>query len=1026
MPTHLLLAPAASGKTHAQLQRVRAVLREAPLAPVWVILPNRNQAMAFRQRLAQAGGALGAQVGTLGDLYTEVLAQAATATPVAPEPVIHRLLRAAVDTLADRGQLHHYLPIQHYPGFIQALGDFIAELKRARLVPEHFVTAVRGRGPRLEELGTLYEAYQQQLIRLDWADPDGLSWLAVLALENQPHLLATIRLLVVDGFDSFTPTQLEALNLLAARVTEMRLTLSGEPAMPRAAHRRFKRTLEHLMTTLAPTLETLPRREAWPRPLDHLEAQLFEPHPARLAPGRHVTFLAAQTMAREAREAVRWIKARHLRDHVPLAECAIITRDLGPYQAFLRAAAREFGVPLQLTQGEPLASNPAIAALLTALALPLSAWLRRPLLDTLRTPYFDLTAFDLTPFAALQLDAVARWGQVTGGLAQWADALNRLAQQSASLIFNEDDATLQAPRPPQGSAAAQMWARLQKLSARLTPPATATLTEFVAWLEDLLTALQLEACIKTGPATAGRDQTALIRLTEILQALVLSESILPHPRPEPYADFYSELRGAVEAATYHPELTARASLLAAPLSAARGVPYRAVVVVGLAEGLFPVPLTEDPFLSDADRASLQTLGLPLEPRLRSDQQSLFYEAVTRATEFLLLTRPYLADDGEEWKPSPYWEAALSLFDTTVQIIRPDTDRPLADAASLTELLALSNPAADLPSTYAYLQSDWENLRQARRVLRARLAPQPEGIYEGLVPDLGPALAARYGPDHIWSASRLETYGACGFNFFIGAALELEPRETPQAGLDSAQRGAVLHAILERVYQVASDPTKVAAVLAVLPPVAEQVFATAPAHYGFRPTPLWDQERAELLETLGATLTALAAEESGWRPAHFELRFGWDGSQPLTVHTPTGVMQLHGVIDRIDLDEAGAARVLDYKTGASSFAQRDLVEGRRLQIGVYALAAKQLLHPRRLDDGFYWGINAAKASGLHLAKFDHENYSGVSGALTLTTEHLARHRAGIHTGRFAPIPPRGGCPPYCPARYICWRYSPATY
>ena len=44
--------------------------------------------------------------------------------------------------------------------------------------------------------------------------------------------------------------------------------------------------------------------------------------------------------------------------------------------------------------------------------------------------------------------------------------------------------------------------------------------------------------------------------------------------------------------------------------------------------------------------------LNLEPRLGREQAGLFYQAVTRADNFLLLTRPTLAGDGERWEGFP--------------------------------------------------------------------------------------------------------------------------------------------------------------------------------------------------------------------------------------------------------------------------------------------------------------------------------------------------------------------------------------
>ena len=42
--------------------------------------------------------------------------------------------------------------------------------------------------------------------------------------------------------------------------------------------------------------------------------------------------------------------------------------------------------------------------------------------------------------------------------------------------------------------------------------------------------------------------------------------------------------------------------------------------------------------------------------------TFFYQAITRASERLLLCRPYLAEDGQPWEPSPYWSHVQQLID----------------------------------------------------------------------------------------------------------------------------------------------------------------------------------------------------------------------------------------------------------------------------------------------------------------------------------------------------------------------------
>ena len=1006
------------------------MLAGRPLATVWVVVPTRTGAESFRRRLAVAGGAMGASVLRFDDLYTEVLALAGQFIPVADEAVVHRMVRSAIDSLHARARLAYYTPIRRSPGFVRAMAEHIAEFKRAMLPPDQLLEALGEAPPRLREMAAIYHAYQEGLRTLGWADREGAGWLAVRALQNLPELLRSVELLIVDGFDSFSPLQLEALHALRTQVGALRITLCGERDMSRAAYRRFDRTHRMVTRRLTPEPVMLPPATMRPAALTQIERRLFAADSQPVDGGREVMLLEAQTQALEAREALRWIKARIQRDDLDPSDCAIIAPDLRPYQAYLREAAREFELPVRLVLGDALATNPAIAAILNLLQLPLLEWPRRLLLNVVSSPYFDLGRCGLVDGDALELEEAARAAQVIRGLDQWRDGLAMLAE-AVPPAAEEDETPLRAPS---GATARRLADAIDRLADRLRPAAEAALAEHAAWVLERLgdaEGFAVERQARAVPENAPRDLAALEALRQQIDALVLSERALPNPLRLTYREFIDELQGAVNAATYQPEgeQTWRGSrVYIADLAQARGVPFPAVALLGMAEGLFPRPLREDPFLTDNDRLALIDRGLHLEPRLRSDQQTVFYEAVTRAERFLLLTRPYLSPEGEAWEPSPYWQALREVVRVEPQKVRSESWLALAEAASRSELIAQALLRGSLPEDYEELGGTWREAQHARRVLEARLARQAEGELDGRTADLAPRLREAYGPQHVFSPGRLETYGGCRFHFFIQKALELEELADPEEGFDPAQLGTMLHEILEEVYARVTDAANLEALIESLGPVAERVFADAPRRLGFRPSPLWEAERAGLVEDLRQTLHALHAYASGFHPVALEARFGMDG-EPLRLATQAGEVRLHGIVDRVDADAGGRLRVIDYKTGSSRLAMRDLEEGRRLQITIYGLAAEQVLKLGTLAEGAYWKIRQAEASALKIEALDFESqggqrYTGVTGAADLAREYVGQYVAGIRAGDFRPAPPEGGCPAYCPARLFCWRYEPA--
>jgi ATP-dependent helicase/DNAse subunit B len=298
-----------------------------------------------------------------------------------------------------------------------------------------------------------------------------------------------------------------------------------------------------------------------------------------------------------------------------------------------------------------------------------------------------------------------------------------------------------------------------------------------------------------------------------------------------------------------------------------------------------------------------------------------------------------------------------------------------------------------------------HIKNGVEALAARMNPKAAGAFEGQLF----SLEERFGADFGWSASKLESYGTCPFEFFVAYGLGLEPREEPEEGYDVRALGTMLHEILEKYLAGEGG--------ADLRETAQAVFAEAPAKHGFRPTPLWELQKAELLRRLEETVAALAEASQGWRPFKQELKFGM-GEPSLVLETEAGPVRLHGYIDRVDIAEDGGLRVIDYKTGGAAITAAHLREGRRLQLPIYALAAQKALGLGTVTHGFYWHIQKAEPSSLKLEKFE----DGINSAFAVAIAHVGRHVSGIRAGHFEPKPPAEGCPSYCPAVNFCWRYK----
>jgi RecB family exonuclease len=178
----------------------------------------------------------------------------------------------------------------------------------------------------------------------------------------------------------------------------------------------------------------------------------------------------------------------------------------------------------------------------------------------------------------------------------------------------------------------------------------------------------------------------------------------------------------------------------------------------------------------------------------------------------------------------------------------------------------------------------------------------------------------------------------------------------------------------------------------------------------------------MVEDVRRSLEALSAEDQRGEfvPAAYEAAFGLGDEPPLVVRDPASdeTFQLRGLIDRVDRAPGGGVRVIDYKTGGpSSYRKSAIRDGEKLQLPLYALAARDALGLGQPLSGFYWHVRHAEPSPFKL-----EDY-GPAEAMEAAVGYAWEAIRGARAGRFPPEALKGACPPYCPAVGFCWRYQP---
>ena len=462
-----------------------------------------------------------------------------------------------------------------------------------------------------------------------------------------------------------------------------------------------------------------------------------------------------------------------------------------------------------------------------------------------------------------------------------------------------------------------------------------------------------------------------------------------------------------------------------PLAAATGLDLDAVFVTGMAEGLCPRARRDESLLPESVR--LLTGGELETPddALAAQHRRLLAALASAPADRRVLT--FARGDlrsGSSHLPSRWLlDTATALRGERVYsseldgLVHPAVDHVESFAAGIASRQAASEVDHDLATLVAgadpLVYPPTHTVRRAIVAQRARRSPALTEWDGNLA---GHDVASPVRLDAM-SPTRLETWAACGYRYFLQYVLGLDELEVPEriVELQPLDRGSAFHHVLEAFLREAIAAGPPAPGEAWRPEQRGRLHQLADAEFDAieragktgRPL-LWERRRLELHERLERFLDDDQAERRlrATTPALVEWQFGDDaGAGPVAVELEGGrTARFRGRVDRIDEAADGCCVVYDYKTGKGEryaewgkAADADpLAGGTMLQHGVYAEAARQLLGMEPSASG-YWLVerpkNGSRVVGVPWGPEQRQRLAEVTGAIV----------DGIEGGAFPVVP-----------------------
>jgi ATP-dependent helicase/DNAse subunit B len=779
------------------------------------------------------------------------------------------------------------------PGFADALGALFAELGRSLVGAPRLARAVRDweaagdAPPHAGELAALYLAYHRRLEALGRVDAQGLARAALDALRLRPAAWGG-RPVFLYGFDDLTPLQADAVETLARRAwADVCVALPWEPG--RAAFAGRAGTVEALRPLADEHVRLKDRSEHYAGrargALHHLERMLFEPGATPAAPNGAVRLLEAGGERAEAELVAASVVELLGRGMAP-DDVAVLVRGGANAAGVLAQGLAEAGVPVSRERRVALARTRLGAGVLAGVRAALRGGTAADVLRWLRTPgrWPDADALD-------RLDARVRRTQA-------ASAAEARALWPAA---GADGRSARAGAP---------FAALDVLAAAAGAGPVALLDAVVAEAQAIWTAphRRQAAVLHGGESEDALAAVALRSAASELRALAEADPSL--------AGDPSELLDALGAVEVRERAAPGGVLLADPL-AVRARRFRAVFVCGLQDGEFPRRPAPEPFLDDAARAALARasgLVLPRHEDVLARERYLLYACVSRPEEVLFVSFRSSDEEGDPLVASPFVADVRGLFDEALWTGR---GRRL--------LAHVTWPPSEAPTP--------QELRRARAAEESRPDPPPLGP-----PETGAVLALLREHDRE-PARGLEAFAGCGVRWLVERVLAPERAEPDP---EPMRRGSMAHAALEQVLRRLRDGTGSAALSPASLQAALDALRAVMAELRSGAASVRARAGLRALEAdLERYLRQEASGGAGFEPRWLEWGFGGDADAHAALPLPGSGLSVSGRVDRIDVGDGEVAVVRDYK-GKSAAPGARWAQDRRLQVALYALAARELL------------------------------------------------------------------------------------
>ncbi len=956
---YLIEGRSGSGKT-AYLYDKLAGLAKGGEEKLLYLIPEQSSFECEKRFLSLLGPILQKNVNVMSftRLYHMVMNKTGKIPGIPIDDDVRKLIMSyTLEELSDT--LDVYSKAAAKPQFTEVALTAVKEFKQCGILPETLreKTALAATDELKKKLTELYLIYKQYNGNVDKSGVD--------PYDNDIRLEKRIAetnffdgyTIAVDDFSGFTAQQHKIIDLMMKQAKDFYISLcmdvSGGDDLFFTVNRTRARIVEGAKKEglrVASPIKLCGSKRTSSAALCRFEENIYRHTPltgsalTKDETDKGITLVCASDIYDECAYIAGKIKDMALDGECRYRDIAVVARSGDKYDGVLDAAFEKCGVPYFMSKPAPVDSKPVFRLAMTALEYMLSQNDEKKLLAAAKT---GLSSVE--PYAAAQLENyIFTWGikgrdlfsELTlnprGYKEEFTDEDKKLLEtlnETRKLIVEPFEAFKKELSGSDGKFTALQISKalFNFMEKNRVPELLEKQAKDKAVYSDEGLRLWIMLCdILDKMSTAlGSREITLRRYTELFKLVVQGADI-------------SDIPQTIDQVLFGTADSVRLS-----------EPY-AVFLIGAVEGEFPRKPVPDGVFSDIERAQLISSGLPLYDscaELFLQEKYFVYSAVSAPRAHLFVTYPKGQLSGGSVQPSTIVSEVERIFPEIERVNTSELEgiERLSNDKTAFELYARNYGRGD-----AFTKALGEYLSENDEFSEgtAALGSSIKNI-GGVLGDSSVKLAL-FGSNKRLSASQLEKFYQCRFQYFCNYGVGLEDRRKAQ--LDSLVYGNLLHFILENIVKEYMKngfrPFSDSALKTLLDDLLKKYIDDelgGTENKSQRFMHLYARSKARAARVVKHVMEQLS--QTDFKPVDTELAIDRSGSGigEFELNDSSGnAVRINGKIDRVDLLDGGKEgyiRVIDYKSSGKELKLDEVLNGLNMQMLIYLMAVTQNGTPR---------------------------------------------------------------------------------